>query len=251
MRGSVIYLVIILILCGAVYYLYNQKEKHKENAEMNWQNTIALKDSLIVAKNKIGVLEYSKAAYVTTTEGLINLNKELEEELKSTSGKVHYLNKALLKYEGGIQTSSDDTISNEGDSVYGVNWMFKKKYNKDNYRYLRGLSKFVVDFDKRSIKPLNTTLLRDDFVFTVSSGLRTRNDIIENFMSIPLEGVSVEDLNGVVLRGENNPLSTKSSTHKFSLGLYAGYGLGYDFSKNEWFDGLQIGTGINYQFNLF
>jgi hypothetical protein len=251
MRGSIIYLIIIIALCGGLFYLYNELRIQRELSEMHEQNTVALKDTMFVMKNKIGVLEYSKASYSTTVEGLIKLNKNLKKELDNTNGKVHYLNKALLKYEGGTQVSSNDSIIGYDDDVFGVQWVFRKQQDANNYRYLKGISKFSVDFNTKEVKPLNTTLMRDYFVFTLSSGLRTRNDVIESFMSIPLEGVSIEDINGVIIKGKRNPISTKTSKHTLSLGAYIGYGLGYDFSKNDWFDGAQTGIGFNYRINLF
>lgn len=232
----------ILLLIGGLVFLYSKNIKLKDQIDNHRQNQEGLKDSLKVSKNKIGELVYSKAIFVAETNELGDYNIELEKEVKKLKGDVLQLTKIKFEYDKLNQFSENDKVVNYGNNVYGIEWEFIKEYNKENKRIINGLTKFKYDPLTFSIIPLNTTLVRDFFNFSIVTGLSKENGIIETFGTISYPELIITDISGF-----QKP-KTKGFMNKIKLGVYSGYGLTYSTQNNQFYHGFQTGAGLMYHF---
>ena len=238
-------IVIILLLGGGLFYVITQNNKFKEVIHNYKQNQEALKDSLVITKNKNGELVYSKSILITEGEKLEEYNVELAKELDKTKGKVTQLTRLIIQYENGPQISENDQVIKYGDNLFGIQWEFIQTYAHDNERIIKGLTKFQYDPKAFTIIPIHTTLTRDYMNFPIVTGLSEKRGIIDAFGTSSMPGIVIKDVNGY-----QSPDPVKSLS-RFSLSTYLGYGLTYSPQHNMVYHGLQVGGGVSYRFKLW
>ncbi len=222
---NIILIILVLITSLVIIFLINKNDDLRVENNISKQNEKALKDVIRVSKNKIGDLEYSKNILISEKDNLKNLNEDLDKELKKEKGKVFQLTKYVIKLEKEKDTI---TVTNElviyPEGVNGLKWEYKKLYNHENFREIAGVSKFTID-SLGLIKPLETEITKDLFVFNIIQGLREKGDNLEMFVRSDYPGFELRDLNSVLIDPKNHPAVKKfTKKKKFGISLYTGYG---------------------------
>lgn len=243
-RNILIIIIILLILGGGV--AISRIGSLKTDLAISNQNNQALSDSIRVTKTKVGDLEYSKSVLVAEKGDLKDLNKNLSDELKKEKGRVSELNIII----GSISNNKDTVyVPNEiiqyPDSSYGLKWVFDKKYDEVNFRYLEGISKFRLNID--SIIPLETSLIKDSLNFNLVTGLKENEGKIEIFARSDYPGFSVVKLDGAIIDPSKHPVIKKfTKDKKWGVGPYVGFGWSTSITPS-----VQLGVGVQYSLFKF
>ena len=172
-----ILIILLLLLIGGGVYFVNNYLGLKADLAISEQNKKALSDSLRQSKNKVGELTYSKNILVSTNTNLKDLSEDLNKELKKTKGKVRELEKIIAEFKPDtIYIYTELLVYPDGS--YGLGWEYDTTYSLNNYRHLKGVSKFRVNKDG-AIKPLYTVIENDVIGFTLTTGLREKDGNVE------------------------------------------------------------------------
>lgn len=241
-----ILVIVILLLSGALWFLYTKNQTLKTALESETQNMAALTDSLRVTVNKNGDLEYSKNVLMTDKEKLKKLNSQLHGAIEELGGKINQLTFTIIKLEMQLDTVYHNDLVVHPDSTYGIKWEFNRDHGNNNVRILHGITNFKVNQNPFQITPLNTQITRDYLTLSIYQGLRTRNGIIEGFSTSKFPGLSIEKQETAIITEKTSFFQSLKKNTK--LGTYLGYGLTYNWSDNRIYNGAQAGVGLNFTF---
>lgn len=249
--------VIIIILLLLVFLGISIRKNYNLKTDLNIseQNKKALSDSVRVSKNKVGDLEFSKNILISTNGDLSKLNTDLAAELKKENGKVSELTKtiAVIKNNPADTIFLNTEVIKYADNSKGLSWEYDTIYNKNNFRKLKGISKFKLDFTSLTynVIPLGTQITDFEIGFDFIQGLReTKNGDVEMFVRSNHPGFNVNDLDAVIINPKTHPIlnkfTTKTKQKRFGLGVIAGYGVYIDNFNNKAGLGAQVGLGFTY-----
>ena len=241
----IIIVILLLIMSGGGYYL-NSKITSLNMAE---QNIKSLNDSLRLGVNKIGELEASKQVLITKSKNLKDLNTELDAEVKKEKGKVYNLTQIIAGISNlPIPDEPLDihtTIKVYPDSAIGLAWNNDTIYDKYNYRFLSGESKFK--YDSLGVTNLGTVLYKDNLGFNLVTGLRKLDGKLEIFVRSGYPGFNVTKLDGAIIDPKKNPVFKEFiKPKKFHIGPMGGIGVGSGFEFTPF-----IGVGVMYSIFSF
>tara|TARA_R110000851_G_scaffold237164_2_gene390006 strand:- start:1153 stop:1926 length:774 start_codon:yes stop_codon:yes gene_type:complete len=245
---TLIVIALFLLLVGKI--VYNQFSNLKTDLRISNQNVKSLSDTIRVTKNKVGDLEYSKQILVATRANLKDLNQELADELKKEKGKVFELTKYVVNVKQNTDTVQiQNNLIQYPNGVNALSWTYEKNYDKDNYRSIAGTSKFSID-SLGVIKPLETSIFKDEINFSVVQGLRKIDGKIEMFARSDYPGFKISELNSAIIDPKTHPVLKEFTTKKrFGFGLYGGYGATVINSTVN--VGPQVGLGLTYDIFQF
>jgi hypothetical protein len=202
------------------------------------QNEAALKNELVVEKNKVGKLQTSTAVYMGKMNDLSKYSEELQKEvdnLKNRKPKV--IIKTELVYVGDTTEVASD-IDSLGEGEYSINWKYQ---NEDSTRFLEGNSYFFAKYnvDHLTIIPRSTFITRDDLVLNLTVGLVHNNEtkLDEIFVTPDNPNVHISKLKGAEL--------PPSLPKKYGIGFSGGFGVIYNPVTNSFNLGPFIGIGIS------
>ncbi len=251
------YIKYVLLAILIIFLIRSCKQNDNLRTKLNIseQNVKALSDSVRISKNKLGDIEYSKNILISEKNDLKNLNSDLKKELDKEKGKVYELTSIIIS----IKNQPKDTIKIPNDVlVYpdgskGLDWKYEKIYDKNNSRFISGVSKFKIDTTSLAIIPLETLITKDEINFNIVQGLReTKEGNLEMFVRSDYPDFSVKDLNSVILDPNSHPLIKKyTKQKKFGIGPFVGYGVYINNFNGQVGLGVQIGIGIHYDIFKF
>ncbi len=242
---------VIIILALSLFHTCSKNSDLKAQLNISEQNAKALADSVRVSKNKVGDLEYSKNILVAEKNNLGELNKDLKKELDKEKGKVHELTKIVATIKHDTVKGINTVVEVYPDSTQGLKWKYEKIYNKENSRFIDGVSKFKID-SLGNVIPLYTELTRDEINFNIVQGLREKDGNVEMFVRSDYPDFAAKDMNSVIIDPKNHPVLKKFTKHKrFGIGPYAGYGLYMDNFSGKAGLGVQVGIGVHYDIFKF
>lgn len=241
---------LLIISLGIIGYLLYKNETIKSNIDIINQNKKALNDSLRKTTNLVGDLESSINILVSEKEELSNLNEELSNELEKEKGKIYQLNKINTKLRDSIKNIEPVIIyidtSDANYTKYGFEFEYDTTYSKGNYRRLTGIMEIAVDTLCNAI-PLNTDINKDEFGFSLVTGLREKDGQIEIFARSDYPNLEITDIKGVIIDPNDHPVIKKFiKEDKFHIGPYIGVGISGELKFN-----LQVGVGVNYSLFSF
>lgn len=237
-------LIFILTAVVVILILLNLKScsNLKEQKAFAQQNEEAIKNELVVEKNKSGFYQTSIAAYEGKVKDVEKYSEDLSKEIKDLKNrKPKVIIKTEIVYIGDTTTSTNTLVDN-GNGNYDLNWDF---INADSSRILKGTSSFNAKAffltDKTyslKILPGTTSILHDelrmDFIVGIAKNKKT--GLNEIFVTPKNPNVHVGKLEGAILN--------ESKPKKFSLSAQLGYGIIY--GKQNLTLGPYIGIGISY-----
>jgi len=234
--------VIIGICISLIVILSYKNNKNKTTLNLSKQNIKALTDSVRIEKDKYNRSVSSINVLVSDKKNLGNLNKDLENELKKISGKVYELNKII----GTIKKDTlklENTIIKYPNNEIGLLFEYKNTFDKNNYRILKGETKFKI-IDSINIIPLYTKINDDEIGFDVITGLREKNGNLEIFVTTNYPNLVFTDVKGAIIDPRKNPVFKNiNKRKKFNVGPFIGYG----YSLNNLKPNVVIGIGVSYK----
>lgn len=252
-RNILIALALLLLIALGISLRKNSNLKTDLN--ISEQNQKALTDSVRVSKNKVGELEYSKNILISKNGDLSKLNADLAAEYAKEKGKVSELTKTIAI----IKNNPKDTIFlptdliKYPDGTKGLAWTYDTIYSKDNYRKVKGVSDFKIDFTNATytITPLKTKISEFEIGFDFVQGLReTKAGDVEMFVRSNHPGFDVKDLDAVIINPDTHPVlkkfTNKTKQKRFGIGVIAGYGIYIDNFNRTSGLGAQVGVGFSY-----
>lgn len=263
-RNVLIGAVILLLL--ALGFMGNKNAQQKIDLNIADQNQKALIDSVRVSKNKAGQIEYSKNILVAEKEDLEKLNKDLYGEYMKEHGKVSELTSTIITIKGKpsdtIKLPSQLIKYENGDK--GLAWEYDTIFDAKNYRKIKGVSNFKIDFSQMTytLTPLTTNITTFDIGFNVVQGLReTKAGDVEMFVRSDHPGFEVKDLSAVIINPKTHPVLEKfantsanaanSKSKRFGIGVNAGYGIYIDNTNKTAGVGIIAGVGVSYSLIKF
>lgn len=253
LRNIVIGVALILLIALGITIRKNQGLKTDLN--ISEQNQKALTDSVRVSKNKAGELEYSKNILVAKNGDLSKLNADLAAEYAKERGKISELSKtiAIIKNNPKDTVFLPTSVIKYPDGSKGLAWEYDTIYNVNNYKKIKGVSDFKIDFTTMTynIIPLSTKITDFEIGFDFIQGLReTKAGDVEMFVKSNHPGFDVKDLNSVIINPDTHPVlkkfTNKTKQKRFGIGVHAGYGVYIDNFKNTSGLGAQVGVGFSY-----
>lgn len=239
----------VIILLLILFFTCTRNNSLKNEVNIQNQNVQALTDSIRISEDKVGNLEHSKLILISDKNKLKNLNKELDNELKKTKGKVSQLSKIVAEFE----TVKDvDTVYLTNELItykkgkYGLKWEHDTIFDSENSRFISGESKFRVD-SMGKVTPLFTIINQDRIKFNLVQGLREKGGKVEVFVKSDYPNFSVKELNSVIIDPHKHPVLKKfTKQKKFGVGPYIGVGI-----TNKLEPTIQVGVGVQYSIFKF
>ena len=237
-------LIFILTAVVVILILLNLKTcgNLKEQKAVAKQNEEAMKNELVVEKNKSGFYQTTVVAYSGKISDVEKYSEELSKEIKDLKNrKPKVIIKTQIVYVGDTATSKNSLVD-KGDGNYDLNWDF---VNADSSRILKGTSSFnaKANFlnDKTyslNILPGTTSILQDELImdFVVGVVKNKKTNLKEIFVIPKNKNVHVGKLEGAILE-EPKP-------KRLSLSAQLGYGIVY--GKQNLTFGPYIGLGLSY-----
>lgn len=224
--GVIVGMAIVLAVLGVRNY-------NLQRSNNNWKhNYEVLRDSMEVVETRNGEILYENGS-------LIIEKKELEEALGITKQHVKDYEKTLgsklayiSKLESQLEIKDTITITNViHDTLtrtYSIN------YNDGWLNFDENFSMLVPDQPTFEIYNINMNV-------PLKVGLTDNYTI---FVTSPNPYFKVTDIEGAVIdKGKFAP-----KLRRWTLGAYAGFGLGYGFINKQIDVGPQIGVGVGYRF---
>ncbi len=246
-RKNYIYLGIIAILLFSLIRSCNPSITEL----MYKQNIAALTDSVRLYKTKNGDLVYEKAAFISESRKLKNLNRDLAEEIKWFKDNPIVVIKTRTKIkhdtiEVPVYPTKPGTWSN-GALTQNFNWNLNQDYGSGNYRKLEGNFDVYVD----TMYKLSTSKLKineDEIGISFTTGLtENRDGLLEIVVKSNYPGFQVSSIDGVLIDPRESDVIKKFFPPKrWALGVYGGYGAYLDPVQMRIGTGVQLGIGIQY-----
>lgn len=241
-KNLLIFILTAVIVLLIMLNLKSCSGKNNQNQNTS-QNEEALKKQLVVEKNKSGFYQTSVVAYEGQVKDIKLYSDSLAKEIKDLKNrKPEVIIKTQFVYVGDT-ASVDNHLVNEGNGNYDLDWEYVKK---DSSRILRGKTSFnsKVNFltDNKSyslsILPEKTTILQDELRMDVVVGIakNKKTGFDEIFVTPKDTNIHVRTLEGAIL--------DKKKEKYLSVGIQAGYGIGY--SKGNITAGPYVGLGLSY-----
>ena len=243
-------ILVLVVLFFLVSWGVNKYLEVKTDLRIAEQNKAALGDSLRVAKNKVGDLEFSKQILVAkNAKDLKDLNESLANSIKEFNGKIHEISNLVADIKSDTTTINNTKVINYTKGVRGLSWSLDTIYDANNSRSLAGESRFSYDSITNTFTALDTKITRDNIKFSLTQGLRTTDDgKIEMFASSKYPGFNASELNTAIIDPKTHPALKEFTTRKrLGLGIYTGFGSTVNLSDYSVSFGPQIGFGITYK----
>ena len=237
----IIIIILILLLSGTGYYL-NVKLTSLNIIEQNFK---VKSDSLRTTINELGDTEHAKQVLIATNKDLGVLNKDLKAEYDKEKGKVYNLTQIIASLNNKPGDPDEPIVIHSEvvvypDSTVGLAWNNDTIYNKYNYRYLSGESKFK--YDSTGVTNLGTKLIKDNIGFNLVTGLRKLEGKLEIFVRSDYPGFNVTKLDGAIIDPKKNPVFKEFiKPKKFHFGPMVGIGIGTNLQFMP-----IIGVGMTY-----
>jgi len=237
----------VLLIAGAiVILLFIQKcdkvGKLQDKLIIKEQNESYYKDTLIKVYNKNNELQYERAVLIADKKELKEKNKELYDEVKKQRGDVIYLATALAKIKNKepIIIHTTDTVYPDGSN--GLKWDYFKQFDKYNSRTLVGESRFMIDSGK-IVKPIITTLLKDEFSLGLTTGLIEEKGQLKIFIKSDYPGFSIANLDGALIDPQKSKV-LKAIMPKYRWGIGPTFSVGFMYNPMNKGVGPYIGIGL-------
>lgn len=250
--GIILLFILLLGQCSRVNNLKDQLSFSKQNIE-------ALNDTIKKVKNKAGEWQQEKLAYISTKKELEKLNKELSEELKKQKGDVIYISNLyavlksdydkLYKENKTLKDSLSQYVTADGDTANALNWDFSKQYDKNNYRVIKGKTKFYVD-KKGQIYSLGSDLIDYEMAFNLTTGLKEQRIDGEKrlviFVKSNYPDLTFTNIEGAIVDPKKSDvLKSLIKQNKVVIGPQLGVGVGYDGKAFR--PMVYVGVGVQYR----
>lgn len=235
-------LLLVALSIGLNVYFYNLVQEKNREIAVKDNNIFALTDTITVAKNKVGQLEYEKRSFlVPKLSELSKLNDSLAQEVKNEKGTVNTIIKSqvVVKHD----TITLVTTPEVNDSTVRVNFTYDKTYSEGNFRKTSGFTLYNLK-NKSSYGTLTT----DEFGLKLITGIKNLDKGTPTiFVRSDYPGFSVTSIEGAVLDKnlfrKKQPLITLSANIGWVPFTYDLGKKQSEFNFNR--VGLSIGAGVN------
>lgn len=214
---SIVFILVIAIMCSS-----NQKLKNEIKKEI--QNSGAITDTLKKEKLKNEQYQVTIDGFMASEKELKNINKSLSDEVKLQNGKVISLTKIIisLKQDTSQLNANIDylnTIISKpiqlNDSVYLVPWTLAYNYDSLNYDKFSGQTIISLNAKKSKLKDIvinyngkfkdievnhdTTSLIKRDSQIELVWGQKWENKKLRIFVNSSYPGFDVQSMQGVLL----------------------------------------------------
>lgn len=220
----------------------------KCNTNLKEEN-YALDNNLKVLTEKTNKLElqngrvvYDRGVLLTDIGRLQELNKDLYKKVKEfeelkpqtvVTSKVSIVRDTFYL---------NNNIQKLTDSTYKVKFCYDTVYNETSSRTLRGLMLLSKTNDSLDIEKFKIT--EDVIRMNNTLMLGEKDGRITVWLHSDYPGLSVEEIDAVILDSKKHPILKKLNNKKFSIGPYVGVGINGDFRLEPTF-------GIGLQYRIF
>jgi hypothetical protein len=244
----------IIIIVAALWMLNTCRNNAnlKNQQIIDKQNISALSDTVKTVKNKAGELQQEKLSYIAKNKELKEINLNLYNEVKKQKGTVIFLTTAngqlksnidqLEKENKSLKDSLGITIV-DGDTINSLNWDFSAKYDTNNYRNIKGKTKFKIN--NNTVISLGSELNTFDVGFNLSTGLKEEKGLLNIWIKSDYPNLTFPVIEGsVVDPKESDAFKALFPQHKWTFGPQLGLGVGY--SKGLLSPSIYVGFGAQY-----
>jgi len=268
--------ILLLFTCffimAAVILLYLLRDEMIENTTLKndmkntekilKQNLEASKDSVVYYKDKLNQTNHGKLTLAQTIDELKIKYNRLYRQYQASENQVLYLNiiNGQLRDSLNKMAGKMELITTEGMTY--ISWADKFTYPNDTL-YLGGKFNFeIIETDKEIIinpRPSYSSLWYNMTLNLVSSlEYDSDNDRLYTMVKSTIDTNTLKISNQSNIDPEilkryynyQNEItdSVKTVSHRFSIGLQGGYGLGYDLYRGEFSPALfYFGVGLNWK----
>lgn len=239
----------ILVLCLLLLRQCGESKAAREQAAINEQNAIALRDSIVEERtNHERTYNAYKAATVAGMEELRGLNRGLFDRLDSLRrigrlrGNVFSATDigAVVSTPGGTVEATVVYVSPEGD--VRLTFDIDTAYDADNSRRLTGHADFHLD--SMRVSDARFTVDTDVVRVGLTTGITRDDGVYRIFVSSNYPGFSVSRLDGAVL-DKKALRSMASDESSVVFGPFLGYGYGFGSAAPT----PLVGVGVTYNLN--
>jgi len=245
-------LIVTFIVASLFLRQCNLADKYQREKTQYEQNASYLKDSLIITKNKVGELEYTRSVFATDLKELKDQNKSLYDDVKKQYGMVVYISKitgnlrdSISILAGKVGTGNINSGTNPDGSKF-INFSNDTTYSIGNERHVAGKVDFRLNkdtIDKNSIKVNLTTKQK----FTVTTGLEEDKDskLLKIFVNPGSPNMTISSVDGALIDPQKSDLiKSYFKPKRITGGPQLGVGLTTGLKPT-------IYVGIGIQYNLY
>jgi hypothetical protein len=242
----------------------SDRNSWKRMAELQYNNALALQDSVRQYYTINGQLVYEKRALAVENEALKSLNEGLSDEVELLGEQVSTIQRLFTRitsattnqpiiiqqnldvdslidaYENRLTPEPIATIGLEPFKQYYLNWEYDTTFTDNAYRNIAGLSSFYIDTNN-IVYPGNALIYKDETGMKISTGILDNDDHYEIFVTSDFPGFEVIELDGAILDksifGTDPEYNIVKIIPNISVGygfitqspdIYAGVGVGLD-----------------------
>lgn len=238
---------LLIALSAASLLLYTEScSKKKLKAEINSlkTNIDALTDTVRITKTKNNELEFNRKTLITTIKDLGQLNEKLAKEVKTTKGKVVYIQGTKVVVRDTLMLPGKivhDTVTND---VY-IKAELDTTYSPGNYKS----TVFLATIPANSDYLQNVSLTQELGMAFITGLKKNEKGDYEILFRTDFPGIKSVVLDGAYI--PKNQLKQDFKRPRLSFGIQAGYSpLSYDLKnkKLELKNQFTAGFGLNYRF---
>ena len=253
---------LIAIIAVLVFTSFNYRNKYKaevglrEQQSMIYeQNLFALEDTITrVINEKLGTIEYDKAAFLTSIDNLARYDEALARKLDGVKGEL--LSAITGLAEGRLPPAEVDGNlidygdgDNKGDGEYGLAWNFNYA-DSGLVQRLGGQSRFKLFNNK--LYPGITTIDSNYFNLSLTYGFKEEDERYKVWAISKSPYVNISELSGAYFIDKAPPgVNISSGQRPFSIGPQIGYGVNFDSKFQNSRLGWNFGIGITYNMLSF
>ena len=253
---------LVALIAILIFTSFNYRNKYKaevglrEQQSMIYeQNLFALEDTITrVINEKLGTIEYDKAAFLTSMENLARYDEGLSRKLDGIKGDLlAAISSSAIgdlpptKVDGELIDYADG--DNKGDGEYGLVWDFNY-VDSGLVQKLSGESRFKLF--NNNLYPGLTSIDTNMFKLNLTYGFKEEEDRYKVWAISKSPYVNISELTGVYFIDKAPPgVSVASGQRPFSIGPQIGYGVNFDSKFQNSRSGWHFGIGLTYNIMSF
>jgi len=248
---------LVAIIGLLVFTSLNYRTKYRsevglreQQAMIYEQNLFALEDTITrVINDKLGTIEFDKAAFLTSIDNLARYDEGLSRKLDGIKGEL--LNAISSIAEAELPPAEVDSRlidygdgDNKGDGEYGLGWNFNYA-DSGLVQRLAGTSRFKLLNNK--LYPGLTNIDTNYFGLNLTYGFKEEDDRYKVWAVSKSPYVNISELTGAYFIDKPPPgVNTTMGQRPFSIGPQIGWGVNFDSKFQNSRTGWHFGVGIQY-----
>jgi len=177
----------------------SRSQNLKEQIAVEQQNQKALNDSVRYVKNSLGEEIALKNVLISDKNGLQDLNASLSTEVSKLKGKILTIQSASggSKNNGPIHTTT--TVKEYPTGLKEIEWRYDSSFDANNYRKIKGTTKFEIDTTNLSVIDKGTIIDSDEIHLNIVTGITELEGSYQIYLKSDYPNMKFDKIDGAIL----------------------------------------------------